>query len=183
MKNWTLVGFLLCAASLSSYAADFKLTSTDVAANSTITNKYVFKGFGCSGDNVSPALSWSGAPAGTQSFALTVYDPDAPTGSGWWHWVVINIPASATGLPQGVGTIDGKSLPAGSQQVKTDFGAAGYGGPCPPMGDKPHHYIFTVYALKVPKIEVGADATAAMAGFNIHGNKLGSATFTALYGR
>lgn len=169
--------------SLGAVAADFKLTSKDVAANSTITNKFVFKGFGCSGDNVSPALSWSGAPTGTQSFAVTVYDPDAPTGSGWWHWVVVNIPATTNGLLEGAGSADGKSLPAGSQQVKTDFGVAGYGGPCPPVGDKPHHYIFTVYALKVPKIELGADATAAMAGFNIHGNKLAAATFTAVYGR
>jgi Raf kinase inhibitor-like YbhB/YbcL family protein len=178
-----VIAVVLFCTSLAATAADFKLGSTDVAAGSTIHNKQVFKGFGCSGDNVSPALNWSGAPAGTQSFALTVYDPDAPTGSGWWHWVVINIPASASGLSAGAGSTDGKSLPAGSQQVKTDFGMAGYGGPCPPAGDKPHRYIFTLYALKVPRLEVGADATAAFAGFNINGNKLASATFTAYYGR
>jgi len=174
---------ILCCFSLSVSAAEFKLTSADVAAQATISNKQVFKGFGCSGDNISPALSWTGAPAGTLSFALTVYDPDAPTGSGWWHWVVINIPGTISSLKGGAGSADGKLLPAGTQQIRTDFGAFGYGGPCPPVGDKPHHYIFTVYALKVPKLDVGTDATAALAGFNINGNKLASATFTAFYGR
>jgi len=168
-------------AGLSAAAGEFKLTSADIADKATISNKQIFSGFGCSGENISPALSWSGAPAGTQSFALTVYDPDAPTGSGWWHWFVINIPANVSALNAGAGTADGKQLPAGSQQVRTDFGATGYGGPCPPAG-KPHRYIFTLYALKVPKIEVNADATAAMAGFMINANKLGSATFTGYYG-
>jgi Raf kinase inhibitor-like YbhB/YbcL family protein len=139
--------------------------------------------FGAGGEDVSPQLAWSGFPPGTKSFAVTVYDPDAPTGSGWWHWVVINIPATATELPEGAGTADGKALPAGSTQVRTDFGAPGFGGACPPKGDKPHRYIFTVYALKTDKIEIPADATAAMAGFNISGNKLGAASFTAKYGR
>lgn len=182
MIKISVVTAVLSFACLTAAAGEFKLASTDVASKTTISNKQVFNGFGCSGENVSPALTWSDAPAGTQSFALTVYDPDAPTGSGWWHWVVINIPANVTSLKAGAGTADGKLLPAGSQQVRTDFGAAGYGGPCPPAGDKPHRYIFTVYALKVPKIEVGADATAALAGFMINANKLGSATFTAYYG-
>ena len=127
--------------------------------------------------------SWNGAPAGTQSYALTVYDPDAPTGSGWWHWVAINIPATANSLVKGAGTADGKAMPAGSQQVRTDFGAFGFGGACPPVGDKPHRYIFTLYALKVPKLEVAADSTAALAGFMIHGNMLAQTSFTAYYGR
>lgn len=165
------------------FAGQFKLSSKDVHANATIGPKQVFNGFGCSGENISPDLQWSGAPKGTQSFALTVYDPDAPTGSGWWHWVVINIPANTSNLAQGAGTADGKLLPAGSQQIHTDFGMAAYGGPCPPVGDKPHHYVFTLYALKVPKLELPADATAALAGFMIHANKLGKATFTAYYGR
>src|SRR3954465_14424129 len=115
---------------------------------------------GAGGQNVSPQLSWSGAPAGTKSFALTLYDPDAPTGSGWWHWVVYDIPATATELPQGAGS--GKApLPAGTVQGKTDFGAAGYGGAGPPPGDKPHRYVFTVYALKVDKLDLPADASPA----------------------
>ncbi|MGC3981381.1 MAG: YbhB/YbcL family Raf kinase inhibitor-like protein [Steroidobacteraceae bacterium] len=168
---------------LPAFAADFKLSSTDIKANGTLSNAQVFNSFGCSGANISPQLSWSGAPAGTQSYAVTVYDPDAPTGSGWWHWVAINIPASATSIAQGAGTTEGKALPAGTQQVRTDFGAPGFGGACPPAGDKAHRYIFTVYALKVPKLDVPTDATAAYAGYNIQGNMLGKASFTAYYGR
>ena len=143
----------------------------------------MFNSFGCTGDNVSPQLSWSGAPAGTQSYALTVYDPDAPTGSGWWHWVVINIPATATSIASGAGTADGKALPVGSQQVRTDFGAVGFGGPCPPAGNKPHRYIFTLFALKAPKLDVPPDATAALAGFMINANTLAKVSFTGYYGR
>jgi hypothetical protein len=172
----------LAAAGLAQ-AAGFKLESPTVKPNSTLTEAQVFNGFGCSGKNVSPALKWSGAPKDTKSYAVTVYDPDAPTGSGWWHWVVYNIPASATELPEGAGTADGKGLPAGSAQGRTDFGAPGFGGACPPKGDKPHRYIFTVYALKTDKLDVPADATAALVGFMIHANKLGQATFTAKYGR
>ncbi|HJV59737.1 MAG TPA: YbhB/YbcL family Raf kinase inhibitor-like protein [Albitalea sp.] len=164
-------------------AAGFTLSSPTIKPGAKLTDAQVFNGFGCTGKNVSPALKWSGAPQGTKSFALTVYDPDAPTGSGWWHWVVVNIPAGTTELPEGAGTADGKGLPAGSQQVRTDFGAPGFGGACPPKGDKPHRYIFTVYALKTDKLDLPADATAAMAGFNISGNKLASASFTAKYGR
>ena len=152
----------------------FTLTSPDVKAGATIPAKHVYNGMGCTGKNVSPALRWSGAPAGTKSFALTVYDPDAPTGSGFWHWVVYNIPASVTSLPE--------SAHFGTEGL-TDFGVKGYNGPCPPPGDKPHRYIFTVYALKVDKIEVPANATAAMVGFNLHANLLAKATLTATYGR
>ena len=161
----------------------FKLTSKEVAPGSTMAAAQTFNGFGCSGANVSPSVAWTGAPAGTKSYALTVYDPDAPTGSGWWHWVVYNIPASARGIATGAGDAKKNLLPAGSVQGNTDFGAPGYGGPCPPAGDKPHRYIFTLYALKADKMDIPAGATAALVGFNIHGNMLGSATFTALYGR
>lgn len=173
----------LAAVPFGAAAAGFKLTSPTIKPGSTLTEAQVFNGFGCTGKNVSPALKWSGAPAGTKSFALTVYDPDAPTGSGWWHWVVYNIPASATELPEGAGTADGKGLPAGSAQGKTDFGAPGFGGACPPRGDKPHRYIFTVYALKTDKLDIPAEGTAALVGFMINANKLGAASFTAKYGR
>ena len=172
----------LLTASLAAHAAGFTLSSPTIKPNSRLTEAQVFSGFGCTGKNTSPALKWSGAPAGTKSFALTVYDPDAPTGSGWWHWVVFNIPASATELPEGVGA-DGKGLPTGAVQGRTDFGAPGFGGACPPKGDKPHRYIFTVHALKTDKIEVPADASAALVGFMINANKLGKASFQAKYGR
>ena len=171
------------AAAGTASAAGFTLASPDIPANSTIGATHVFNSWGCTGANVSPRLEWSGAPEGTQSFALTVYDPDAPTGSGFWHWVVVNLPASAHALPPGAGTADGKALPAGSLQISTDFGAPGYGGPCPPVGDKPHRYIFTLYALKVPKLDLPERATAAVAGFMIHFNVIDKASFTATYGR
>lgn len=178
-----VTAILLGSLSLQATAAEFKLSSADIKPEATLTTAQVFNGFGCTGANVSPALSWSGAPAGTQSYALTVYDPDAPTGSGWWHWVAINIPASVGSIAKGAGTADGKAMPAGTQQVRTDFGAPGFGGACPPVGDKPHRYIFTLYALKVPKLDVAADATAALAGYMIHANMLAKTSFTAYYGR
>lgn len=164
-----------------SLAASFELHSPDIAEGAMLTKAQVFSGFGCTGDNVSPALAWSGAPEGTKSLALTVYDPDAPTGSGWWHWVVFDIPAGTTGLAKGIGK--GASLPVGTRQGRNDFGTGDFGGACPPAGDKPHRYIFTVYALKVPKIDVPADASAALIGFMINANRLGAATLNARYGR
>lgn len=162
-------------------AGKFTLTSKDVKPGGTLTDRQVFSGFGCSGANVSPELAWKDAPKGTKSFVVTVYDPDAPTGSGWWHWVVYDIPASATGLPEGAGS-GTAALPEGARQGRTDFGAPGFGGPCPPPG-KPHRYVFTVYALKVPALEVPPDASPAMIGFATRASSLGSASFTARYGR
>jgi Raf kinase inhibitor-like YbhB/YbcL family protein len=163
-------------------AGTFQLTSADLKPGATLTEQQVFNGFGCSGANVSPQLAWSNAPAGTRSFVVTVYDPDAPTGSGWWHWVVYNIPASTTELARGAGS-GSAALPVGVAQGRTDFGAPGFGGACPPVGDKPHRYVFTVHALKVEKLEVAADASPALIGFMTRANSLGSATFTAHYGR
>lgn len=165
-------------------AADgaFRLRSPAIAPNGSLAIEQVYNGFGCSGKNISPALKWGGAPGATRSFALTVYDPDAPTGSGWWHWLVYNIPATVTELAPGAGSAGG-TLPAGAVQGRTDFGAPGYGGPCPPAGDKPHRYVFTIYALKTDRIDVPADGSAAMVGFMIRANQLASASFTALYGR
>ncbi|HJV95888.1 MAG TPA: YbhB/YbcL family Raf kinase inhibitor-like protein, partial [Albitalea sp.] len=163
------------AAAVSSAQA-FTFGSPTIRPNATLTDAQVFNGFGCSGKNISPALKWSGAPKGTKSYAITVYDPDAPTGSGWWHWVVINLPASTTELPEGAGAADGKLLPAGAVQGRTDFGAPGFGGACPPKGDQPHRYIFTIYALKTDKLDVPADASPALIGFMINANKLRAAT-------
>ena len=173
----------LASAVTAAQAGGFTLASPSIKPGSMLTDAQVFKGFGCEGKNISPALKWSGAPKDTKSFAVTVYDPDAPTGSGWWHWVVINIPASATELAEGAGAADGKALPAGTVQGRTDFGAPGFGGACPPKGDKPHRYVFTVHALKTEKIEVPADASAALVGFMINANRLGKASFEARYGR
>jgi Raf kinase inhibitor-like YbhB/YbcL family protein len=172
---------LLPAAALA--AGPFTLESTEVKPGSTIAEAQVFKGFGCEGGNLSPSLAWNNAPADTKSFAITVYDPDAPTGSGWWHWLMFNIPASVASLPAGAGDPAAGKTPAGAVQSKTDFGKTGYGGPCPPKGDKPHRYVFTVYALKVDKIDADENASGALVGFMLNANKLGKASFTAKYGR
>ncbi len=163
--------------------AAFTLESADIPHKSHIKDAQVFNGFGCSGQNISPALAWKNAPAGTKSFALLMFDPDAPTGSGWWHWVVYNLPAQTSSLSAGAGKADGSGLPAGSAQGITDFGTTGYGGPCPPPGDKPHRYIFTLHALKVEKLDLPATATAAMVGFEVNENTIAKASFIGYYSR
>jgi Raf kinase inhibitor-like YbhB/YbcL family protein len=149
-----------------------------LGADHVLSEQY---GFGCAGGNVSPALSWSGAPDGTRSFAVTCFDPDAPTGSGFWHWVVVNIPPDVSGLPAGAG--GGEGLPAGALQVRTDVGAPGYAGPCPPEGDHPHRYLFTVYAVSLDALPVDADTSAAVVGFQLNFNTLERATLMGLYKR
>ncbi len=178
-----LVSILLVCVATSANAAKFTLLAPTIKPGSMLTDAQVYKGFGCDGKNLSPALRWATAPKDTKSFAITVYDPDAPTGSGWWHWVVYNIPHGVSSLPEGAGAADGKGLPAGTQQGRTDFGSPGFGGACPPVGDRPHRYIFTVHALKTEKLELPADASAAMVGFMINANSLGKASFVARYGR
>jgi len=162
---------------------EFTLTSADIAANAPIDPRFEFDGFGCAGQNQSPALRWSGAPAGTQSFALTMYDPDAPSGSGWWHWFVVDLPASTTELPANAGARNSTALPCGARQIRNDFGVPAWGGLCPPPGDKPHRYVFTIHALSVPRLDIPDDATAALAGFMVNAHSLGKATLTGLYGR
>lgn len=182
MKRLLLSAILSAAVSLV-HAAGFTLTSPEIKANATIPKRFEYNGFGCSGENRSPALKWSGAPKGTKSFAVSVYDPDAPTGSGWWHWYVVNIPADVTQLPADAGAAGGAKLPKGAMQVKSDYGTAAWGGVCPPAGDKPHRYVFTVYALKTGRIDLPADATPALAGFMVNADAIAKASFTAKYGR
>jgi Raf kinase inhibitor-like YbhB/YbcL family protein len=161
-------------------AAAFTLTSPSFKNNGVIPEKYSFNGMGCTGQNVSPQLDWKNPPAGTRSFALMVHDPDAPTGSGWWHWVVYNIPADATSLPEGA---TGATLPKGTMVGNSDFGKPAWGGPCPPPGSGKHHYNFTLYALKVEKIEVPPGASPAMVGFNAKANAIATAKLTGLFSR
>ncbi len=178
---WALLALLALPGA--SFAGDFRLTSPTLKDRGTIGNEHVFNGFGCSGSNVSPELRWERAPKETKSFAVTVYDPDAPTGSGWWHWVIFNIPPSVTSLPSGAGKTDGGGAPQGAVQSMTDFGQPGYGGPCPPSGDKPHRYVFTVFALKVDQLPLKKEASGAMVGFYLNQNALRKASFMAKYGR
>jgi Raf kinase inhibitor-like YbhB/YbcL family protein len=159
------------------------LTSPNFADGATIAQAHAFGGFGCTGGNVSPALAWSGAPEGTKSFALTCYDPDAPTGSGWWHWTVFNIPADASALNEGASHPGKSGLPTGAVEGRTDFGVAGYGGPCPPEGDKPHRYIFTLHALKEESLPLNGDTPGAQVGYYLHFATIEKGSFTASYGR
>jgi Raf kinase inhibitor-like YbhB/YbcL family protein len=158
-------------------------SSQDIKPDSVISNTHVFNGFGCSGKNISPRLKWTDAPKETKSFALTVYDPDAPTGSGWWHWSLVNIPASYKSLPLDFGRADQFKTKDDILQIRNDFGAHKFGGPCPPVGDKPHRYIFTLYALKTDKIDLDQGSAAALAGYMINQNAIAKSSFEALYSR
>ena len=162
-------------------AAAFTVTSSAFKNGGAMPAKYSFNAMGCTGENVSPPLEWKNPPAGTKSFALLVHDPDAPTGSGWWHWLVYNIPADATSLPEGAGAPDGHALPKGAVQGNTDFGQPGYGGPCPPPGSGKHHYNFRLVALKVDKLDIPPGASPAMVGFNVNAAKLGEAKLTGTF--
>ena len=159
----------------------FFLSSPDIKGQ--ISNAHVFNGFGCQGDNISPALRWENAPPGTKSFAVTSYDPAAPTGSGWWHWLIFDIPANVTALTRGAGNPESAAAPRGSMQSVTSFGQPGFGGSCPPQGNPPHPYIFTVYALKVDRLGLDANATPAMVGYHLHMHLLAKAAIIAYYSR
>lgn len=165
------------------FAADFKLMSTDIGPDKPLAQDFVFSGFGCTGGNQSPALSWSGAPAGTKSFAVALFDPDAMQGRGFWHWLMVNIPATTTMLARDAGKNDGSKLPSGAVQIKNGFRAVGYSGSCPPPADEPHGYVMTVYALKAAALDVAADATSAAMLALIEADSLGKATLTYHFGR
>lgn len=158
----------------------FSLTSPQISADAVLSLDQVFNGFGCTGKNISPALNWRNPPKGTKSFALTMYDPDAPTGSGWWHWVVSDIPASTRSLALGA---SGTKMPKGAVESTTDFGKPGYGGACPPPGDKAHRYVITLYALSVPSLEVTPENLPAQVGFGRYGKVLGTAVLTGYFSR
>ena len=174
----------LALSSQVAFSASFTLTSHELEKNrfpaaQTLSSPY---GFGCSGGNLAPSFNWSGAPAGTQSFALKIYDRDAPTGLGWIHWQVVNIPSSLHSLPAGI-TADNKNLPQGALQTRTDFGIPGYGGPCPPKGEM-HRYEVTLTALRVDKLPgITAESTPALVGFITKANSLGEAHLQITQGR
>lgn len=178
-----LLGFSFAAKDLASRPEAprvFRLLSTDLTAGGQLPEAHVLDGFGRHGGNRSPHLRWENAPAGTKSFVVTLFDPDAPTGSGWWHWVVIDLPAATSELEPGASG-RGEALPPGAREMRTDFGSARYGGAAPPPGQT-HRYVFTVHALDVPRLDLPDDASAAMVGFFVHQHALGSATLTVNYG-
>lgn len=167
--------------SASAFGADLKVTSQAVKDGEMIATDQVFNSFGCTGKNISPDLSWEGAPEGTKYFAITMFDPDAPTGSGWWHWTVFNIPAKTTSIPADASKKSSK-LGKGAVQGRTDFGKSGYGGPCPPPGHGKHHYVFKVFALK-DKIPAKSDTPAAQVSYYANSLKLAEGKLEAIFER
>src|SRR5450755_1402695 len=162
----------------------FALSSPDSKLAAKVPEEYTANLFGCNGGNMSPPLQWSGAPAGTKSFVLTLFDPDEHGDpSGWWHWVVYNLPSSTTSVAKAAGVEHSTALPAGTTQGRTDLGNDAYHGPCPDKGDPPHRYTFTVYALSVDKLDVPADSSGAMVVSTAKDHLLGKAVFVAHYGR
>ncbi|BCG95462.1 YbhB/YbcL family Raf kinase inhibitor-like protein [Mesorhizobium sp. 131-2-1] len=178
--------FGLIALALSVFAGQasaFEISSPSVS-DGKWDNRYIGDSAGgCTGGSVSIALNWKDPPAGTKSYALTMFDPDAGGGKGWWHWLAWNIPASAKGLPEGAGSKGGKGLPKGAVLGKGDIGRAGYFGPCPPPGSGAHHYVLTLYALKAAKLNAKASASPATVAAAAKAQSLGTATVTYTYGR
>ncbi|MFK7808560.1 MAG: YbhB/YbcL family Raf kinase inhibitor-like protein [Saprospiraceae bacterium] len=159
----------------------FTLKSETLGGNATITEE--FNGFGCTGKNTSPQLSWSNAPEGTKSFAITMYDPDAPTGSGWWHWVVFDIPANVNTLLADAGNTKKELMPKEAIQSITNYGAPGYGGPCPPEGHGIHQYVITIHALKTDKLGLDASTNPAIVGYYLWNNTIAKASIITYYER
>lgn len=162
-------------------ASRLALRSADLAAGQAISFRQVYDRSGCSGGNISPALSWGSPPAGTHSFAVLMFDPDAP-GGGWWHWAVFDIPAAVRSLEAGAGDPPKHLLPSGAIQVRNDFGSLGYGGPCPPPGP-PHHYHLTLYALRLSKLGLDMTASPAQVAARVLANALAEGEIVRLYGR
>ena len=170
------------------FAQSMSVKSAEVADGGAMAEEQVLSaefGFGCKGGNISPSLSWSGAPSGTKSFAITNFDPDAPTGSGFWHWVVFNIPAGTTSIPKNAGDVKAKLMPEGAIQSRNDVGTDGWIGPCPPADGTSHRYIFTVFAVDEEKLQYAKDhnVSPALVGFELHFHTLAKAIMTATYSR
>ena len=164
-------------------AGTLSLSSQDIAEGELMNKKHEFNGFGCSGEDMSPQLTWSNVPKGTKSFAITAYDPDAPTGSGWWHWQLVNIPITVTEVPTNAGNTEENLAPLGSSHIQNDYGITGYGGACPPEGHGVHRYQFTIHALSVENLSLPENASGALTGYMINSNSLGSSTIESLYVR
>lgn len=178
-----LLSVLSLSLSASVFAGSLTLSSQDIAEGEPMKKNQEFASFGCTGKDLSPQLAWNNAPKNTKSFAITAYDPDAPTGSGWWHWQVINIPLNVTTLASNAGSTKDDLLPKGSVQINNDYGNRGFGGACPPAGHGVHRYRFTIHALSVKNIDLPNDASGALTGYMIKANSIESSTIEALYKR
>lgn len=163
--------------------ASLVVTSDDIADGQALPRAHHADSMGMSGENISPHLKWSGAPEGTQSFAVTCFDPDAPTGSGFWHWVLFDIPSSVNELPRGAASGAMKGLPRGALHARNDAGAMGYMGAAPPPGHGEHRYVFTVHAVSVPTLGLDETATPAYVGFTLTFNTLARGSIIQVLGR
>lgn len=183
--RWSAAAKLMAATLVATFAGavsagELELSSESLEQGGRMPMAHVYHA--CGGENISPPLSWSGAPEGTKSYALMVHDPDAPTGSGWWHWVMFNIPAGVTSLEAGAGELKNGLVPE-AIQVRNDFGAPGYGGACPPKGHGEHRYQFRLYALDVEQLPLDEGATPAQVGFQINAHKLAEAELETTWSR
>jgi Raf kinase inhibitor-like YbhB/YbcL family protein len=185
MAAWVMSLGLGAGANAGAAQPVFTLVSPDLPAGKKIREQFTANAFGCHGANESPALRWSHVPAGTKSFAVTMFDPYRPPASGWWHWVVYDIPASATQLPRKAGDPGSADMPQGAKQVRPDGDAPEphYYGPCPDEGDPPHHYTITLYALSVDHLDVPATSTPANIDYEIYSKTLAKSTIVRLYSR
>lgn len=181
MQKTTFLISCLAMATITFAQKTFTLSSTNLGGQATLTEE--FNGFGCTGKNQSPQLAWSNAPEGTKSYAVTVYDPDAPTGSGWWHWVVFDIPGNVKELVANAGNPAANLAPKEAIQSVTNYGTTGYGGPCPPQKHGLHQYIITVYALKTDKLGVDATTNPAIVGYYLWNNTIAKASLVFYYQR
>lgn len=170
----TFFSLLFSVITLNTFAQTFTIKSAELGGQAT--KKQMSNSMGCNGDNISPQLYWENVPKNAQSFAITIHDENAPTGSGWWHWLVFDIPSAISELKSNAGNIEKKLAPKNAIQSKTDFGISGYGGPCPPSGSGFHKYTITIYALKVEKLGLDANANAALVGFYLEQNAIEKAS-------
>lgn len=181
--KFKLLAALSLCISTTAFAGSLTLSSHDIAQGEFMNKAQEYNGFGCSGGDLSPHLKWSTPPQGTKSFAITAYDIDAPTGSGWWHWQVVNIPLKTRELASGAGNKENNIMPTGSTQISNDYGSHAFGGACPPPGHGVHHYRFTIHALSVEKLELPKEASGALTGYMINAHTIESTTIESLYKR
>lgn len=181
MKKFQFLAVICSLCFFANSANAISISSSDFQEGKIIKEDNVYNGFGCKGKNISPQITINDIPKDAKSLAITIYDPNAPTGSGWWHWIAYNIPTATKTIT--AGDVKGLSFGKGAVFGRNDFGTYGYGGPCPPVGHGRHHYILSVYALSVEKLDLPKDASAALIGYNINANIIEKASITALYKR
>jgi len=160
----------------------FRLAGAEWHDGGSVPQKNVYNGSGCGGANISPEFHWSNAPRGTKSFAITIFDPDAPAGGGWWHWIIFNIPGTVSELPAGAGNEASRRLPPAGFQCRNDYGELGYGGPCPPPGST-HRYLVKVYALSIEKLPFGSETPPGKMAKQIEAHSIGVAKLMVRLGR